>query len=367
MEKVDITVIGAGAVGLAAAAALADPARTVVILEKNARHGQETSSRNSEVIHAGIYYSPGSLKARLCVRGKNLLYEYCSRHSIPCKAVGKIITAYDKSEIPGLEALYKRGLANGAGGLELLDSREIRKLEPEIHALAGILSPTTGILSADALMDRFFEEAASKGAMLLTKSGVTGIKAVSGGYEISASTQEPFFSRIVINASGHSADRVAGMAGINPDEAGYGQRFIKGEYFRIRKAPPVSRLIYPLPGELSLGIHLTPDISGRLRLGPSSFPVDGIDYGVDLNNRPVFLEAGRRYFPAITEDLLDPDTSGIRPRLKKFPGEHPDFIIRHETERGLAGFVNLIGIESPGLTSAPAIAEHVKELLRDML
>lgn len=367
MEKVDITIIGAGVVGLAAARELAGPGRAVALVERNARHGLETSSRNSEVIHSGIYYYPGSLKAGLCVRGKELLYEYCKEHSIPCKAIGKIVTAHDEAELPRLEALYKRGMENGLKDLKLLDTAELRRMEPNLNIIAGILSPSTGILSADLLMDKFLEEAESHGAMLFTKTEVTGIIKVDGAYQIRTNSQEPFLSRIVINASGHNADKIAQMAGINIDEAGYRQRFIKGEYFRIKKSPVVSRLIYPLPGELSLGIHLTPDLNGSLRLGPNSFPVEVVNYDVDMSHRPDFLRAARRYFPDMSDDLLNPDIAGVRPRLARFTGEHPDFIISHEAQKGLPGFVDLIGIDSPGLTSAPAIALKVKELIKDLL
>lgn len=367
MEKVDITIIGAGVIGLATAALLSNPERTVVILEKNAQHGQESSSRNSEVIHAGIYYHPESLKARLCIRGKTLLYEYCARHCVPVKTPGKIITVCEKRELPDLEALYKRGISNGLNDLEMLGRRMIKRLEPNIHALAGILSPSTGILSADILMEKYLKEASSKGAMIFTRCQATGITKTNDGYKIRTNSQEPFFSRIVINASGHSATQIAQMPGIDPDEAGYRQIFIKGEYFRIRSAPKVTRLIYPLPEDLSLGIHLTPDLSGGLRLGPSSFEVDEIDYNVDVKNRPLFVESAKRYFPDITEDVLDADTSGIRARLAKFSGEHPDFIINHEEKRGFAGFVNLLGMDSPGLTASPAIAEHIRELIKELL
>lgn len=367
MEKVDVAIIGAGVVGLAIARLLSGSDRTVVILEKNERYGLETSSRNSEVIHSGIYYFPGSLKARLCVQGRKLLYDYCIKHSVPCKAIGKIIVAYEDHEIPKMQMYYKRGLENGVSDLKMIDSKEVSGLEPTIHAVGGILSPSTGILSADLLMEKFVEEITAKGGMLLTKSKVSGISKIKEGYRIETNSQEPFISRIVINASGHYADQIAEMIGINRDEAGYRLVFVKGEYFRLHKSHQIARLVYPLPHELGLGIHLTPDITGRIRLGPSAFPVEKIDYTVDLKNRPIFFEAAQHYFSDVTEDDLDPDTAGIRPRLAKFETEHPDFIIKHETDRGLEGFVNLVGIDSPGLTSAPAIAEYVRELIKDLI
>ncbi len=366
METVDVTVVGAGVVGLAVSARLAGSGRAVVLAERNERYGLETSSRNSEVIHAGMYYFPGSLKAKLCVRGRELIYEYCRKHNLPCKKIGKIINACEEHELPALEALYQRGLGNGVSDLQLLSRAEVRKLEPELQTVGGIYSPSTGIFSADSFMDSLFDEGQSKEVMFFQGTEVVGLEKAQGAYLVRTSSQEPFLSRIVINCAGLFSDKVAGLAGIDPDEARYTLRFLKGEYFRIKKPHMIARLIYSLPHELGLGIHLTPDIAGRLRLGPSAFDVDRIDYNVDLNHKPMFVAAANHYFDGIGEDDLDPDTAGVRPRLASFTQEHPDFVICHETARGLPGLINLVGIDSPGLTSALAIAEHVEAITRDL-
>lgn len=366
MESVDIAILGAGVVGLATASALASPDRSVVLVECNPRHGMETSSRNSEVIHAGIYYMPGSLKARLCVRGREMLYDFCAKYSLPCRRLGKIITAAEENEIPRMEALYKRGLENGVSDLRILTAAEIHALEPGVVALAGIHSPSTGIMSVDRIMDQYRRLAEDAGVMVLTKAGVQAIERRGDGYVITCAGQEPFASRLVINCAGLQADRMAALAGIDIDAAGYRLRYIKGEYFRINSAHRIGMLVYPLPHELGLGIHLTPDISGRLRLGPSAFEVPEVDYAVDPSHAHDFLAAAHHYFPDVTESQLTPDTAGVRPRLRHFTGEHPDFLIREESDRGLPGLINLVGIDSPGFTSAPALAEHVAGMVREL-
>ncbi|MCX5783700.1 MAG: NAD(P)/FAD-dependent oxidoreductase, partial [Elusimicrobia bacterium] len=265
MEEVCVTVIGAGVVGLAVAREISSPEKTLVILEKNPRHGQETSSRNSEVIHAGIYYKKNTLKARLCIEGKNMLYEYCAKNNIPFRNCGKIIVACAHDEEKALAELFKLGAENDVP-LKLISSSEIKKLEPQISACAGMLSPTTGILSADALMDSYLKKAESRGAIFLPQCEVIGIEKKTCGYEIKTNSQESFLSRIVINCAGHNAHKVAAMPGI--DAEAYRQKFIKGEYFRLTSKHHISRLIYPLPGETSLGIHLTPDLKNSIRLGP---------------------------------------------------------------------------------------------------
>lgn len=367
MESVDVTIVGAGVIGLAVAARLAREDRTVAILEKNPRHGQETSSRNSEVIHAGIYYVPGSLRAVLCVRGREMLYDYCSRHNLPFRKAGKLIAITKPEESAGLEKLYRLGLQNGVSDLSIIDGPEVRRLEPEINALAAILSPSTGIFSADAFMDALLKEAESRGAMLFTQSALTGITREKGGYVLSAAGQEPFFSRLVINCAGHGAPAVCAMAGIDIEEEGYAQKFIKGEYFRITARHAISHLIYPLPGEISLGTHLTPDLAGHIRVGPSAFEVPALDYTVDEAHRSRFGEAARLFLPAVCDEELIPDTAGVRPHLKRFAGPKPDFIIRHEADKGLEGFLTMVGMESPGLTSALAVAEAAEERLKDIL
>ncbi|HOX23234.1 MAG TPA: FAD-dependent oxidoreductase, partial [Elusimicrobiales bacterium] len=252
MEQIDITIIGAGAIGLATAARLASAERTLVVLEANQRHGQETSSRNSEVIHAGIYYAPGSLKAKLCVRGKELLYDYGKKHDIKCRAIGKLIVAFNAEDEKRLAELMKRGLENGVSDLRLLSAAEVAKREPSIVPLPAIFSPSTGIFSADYYMDKLLAEAQDGGAMLLTQSPCSAIERLDGGYKISADNQEPFMSRIVINSAGLNADKVAALAGLDAEALKYAQQMVKGEYFRFKTPRKLNHLIYPPPGDLGL-------------------------------------------------------------------------------------------------------------------
>jgi L-2-hydroxyglutarate oxidase LhgO len=364
MERVDVTVVGAGAIGLATAARLCAPGRLVAVLEKNARYGQETSSRNSEVIHAGIYYAPGSFKALLCVRGRELLYRYCAERKIPCGKTGKLITAVDSGEEARLEALLKLGGENGASGLRLVYAAEITGLEPEIKARAALLSPETGIFSADLFMDTLAGDIRDKGAMLLTQTLFLGVEKTPEGYIVRAQGQEPFLSRLIINCAGHNADKVAASCGIDADKAGYRQKFVKGEYFRINSRHKISRPVYPPPDGQNLGLHLTPDLKGGIRIGPNAFETDGINYTVAEAHRNEFLAAARRHLQDLSAEQLAPDTAGARPRLVS--GED-DFIIRHEADRGLAGILTMAGMESPGLTASLAIADYAAGIMKELL
>jgi L-2-hydroxyglutarate oxidase LhgO len=367
VEKVDITIIGAGVVGLSIAQKLAFPEKTLVILEKNLRYGQESSSRNSEVVHAGIYYKPDTLKARLCVRGKKLLYDYCKENDVPYKKTGKLVLAYNDEEIKKLEFLFRRGIENGVLDLKMLGALEITQTEPSIKAKKAIFSPSSAILSADLLMSSLLKKAQEKGAILAIQSEVTGIKKTQKGYEIEIKNQEPFLSQMVINSAGHNADKIAQIAGIDINKAKYRQKFIKGEYFRINRNYDLKHLIYPTPNETSLGIHLTPDLQSKTKAGPNSFEVKEIDYEVNEKHREDFLNSIKKFLPDLTPDDLSPDTSGIRAKLLYSGKDRPDFIIKSEEDKGLKGFVNLIGIESPGLTSCLAIAEYVEDLTKELL
>lgn len=367
MEQVDITVIGAGVVGLAVSAKLAASDRTLVLLEANPRHGQETSSRNSEVIHAGMYYPTGSLKAKFCVRGKDLIYEYGAKHDIKCRRTGKIIVAHSAAEEKTIRHLYELGTANGLGDLRLISAQETARLEPAIKGGPALLSPSTGIFSADLFMDALLAQAQDGGAMLLTQSPCTALERAAGGYKVTAMNQEPFLSRVVINCAGLNADNVAAMMGIDIDAAGYRQQFVKGEYFRLKSPRAISMLVYPPPGEVSLGIHLTPDTAGGVRVGPSAFVFDRKDYSIDESHKPEFAAGASLFLNGVTEKDLTADTAGLRPKLKSASGHSGDFIIRREDDRGLPGIINLVGIDSPGLTSSLAIAEHVSGLAKDLL
>ena len=368
--EADITIIGAGIVGLAIAAQLSGKGRDVYVLEKNKSHGLETSSRNSGVIHAGIYYPEGSLKARLCVDGNKLLYELCEKHAIPHKKIGKLIVASDDKETEKLHVLLDNGNKNGVTDLRLLSASEVKKLEPNIKAAAAILSPSTGIIDVHAAMDCFCHKAKRNGAIIAYGSEVIGIEKAGGGYKITMRESGGNFSfttRILINCAGLDCDKIAGLEGIDVDKAGYRLHFSKGEYFWVGhgKNTMVSRLVYPVPPGAGggLGVHVTLDLQGRMRLGPNAYYVDKIDYTVDPGHKRQFYESAARFLPFIEYDDIEPDMAGIRPKIEGSQNDFRDFIIRHEHDKGLPGIINLIGIESPGLTASPAIAKYVENIL----
>jgi L-2-hydroxyglutarate oxidase LhgO len=367
--RVDITIIGAGIVGLAVAARLADRGDEVLLLEKNDGFGQETSSRHSGVIHCGIYYPPGSLKARLCLAGNKALYDLCARYGIGHKRLGKLIVATADNELDQLEALLERGRDNGVEGLRLLSPAQMKRLEPNITGKAAILAPSTGIIDAHALMKCFLGLARGGGVQVAYRSKVSRLEKASGGYGVTVAGDEgdfSFTSRLVINCAGLHADKVAALSGIDIDAVGYRLHYCKGEYFSISsRRHPVKRLIYPLPPpDLSgAGIHITLDLEGRLRLGPGVWYVDRIDHSVDTENKRLFCNAARRLLPWLEYEDIEPEMAGIRPKLQG-PGEDfRDFVIAEESGRGLPGFINLIGIESPGLTACPTIADYVADLV----
>lgn len=370
MPDFEYTIIGAGVVGLAIAAKLSERSRHVLVLEKNAKYGLETSSRNSEVIHAGIYYEPGSLKASLCVEGRDLLYEICGQFGVSHSRCTKIITATTGEELEKLEAIMRNGRMNGAE-LRMLSAQETGQMEPNVRTVGSIFSPSTGIISAHELMDLFHHQAIDKGATVQLRCEVSEIARTGAGYEITVKEEggvSSFTSEKVVNTAGLQADRIAALTGIDIDKAGYRLAYVKGSYFAVvpSKANLVSRLVYPVPLNEGLGVHALRDLGGRLKFGPDVEYLDGreADYRVDEAKLPAFAESIRRILPQIRNEDLNPDMSGIRPKLQR-KGEPPrDFVICDEKERGLEGFVNLIGIDSPGLTASPAIARYVKDLLK---
>jgi len=368
MDEVNITIIGAGVVGLAIAAELSQQHDNIVVLEKNDSFGRETSSRNSEVIHSGIYYPAGSLKAKLCIDGARLLYEYCAKQSIPYSKLGKLIVATNATEEGYLQELYKNGVHNGVKGLILLSKEDAGKMEPRVNVTAAIFSPETGIVDSHSLMSILYNVANASGALFSFNSEVCSIERCNSGYVIGVKEENyKFFSRIVINSAGLNSDYVAALAGINVDDEGYRLRYCKGSYFAYSKKSPVRMLIYSVPHEdlKGLGVHATLDMSGRLRFGPDAEYIDYIDFKVDKNKRDMFYEGARKIINGLERDAFIPDMAGIRPKIK---GEGiKDFVIRHENEKGLTGLINLIGIESPGLTAALAIAEYVKDIVNHLL
>jgi L-2-hydroxyglutarate oxidase LhgO len=369
MADTPLTIVGAGVVGLAVAARLAPRHPELVVLERRDRHGTETSSRNSEVVHGGMYYPTGSAKARLCVRGRALLYEACDRLGVPYRKTGKVIVAATDAETAEAERLYSLGCANGVP-LELVTGARCRALEPAVSAVAGVLSPETGIVSAHGLMDAFLAEARRGGAILQPRAELVGLERRDRDYRLVLRTPdgvEELTSERVVNAAGLDSDTVAALAGIDVAAAGYRLHWWKGSYFSVTgaKARLVSRLVYPVPTHVSLGVHAVLGLDGRLRFGPDAelLPERRMDVAVDEAKRAAFAAAVRRLVPAIGEEDLSPDIAGIRPKLQG-PGEgFRDFVVAEESGRGLPGLVSLVGIDSPGLTSSLAIAEEVERLL----
>jgi L-2-hydroxyglutarate oxidase LhgO len=372
MERVDAVVIGAGVVGLAIAAAISRPTREIYVLEKGIQYGLETSSRNSEVVHAGIYYPTNSLKASLCTRGRALIYRLCKENNVVIKILGKLIVATQENEVQHLEHLLKQGRANGVHDLMMLDEDQIHDLEPHVQAITAIYSPSTGIVDTHGLMAHFYREARRNSGIdpLVLNTEVVGVDQRKTGYLIETKNNGERFSviaPIVINAAGLHADRIAEMVGINIDHAGYRIHWCKGDYFSLTGKPPVQMLVYPAPPtELSLGIHTVPDLVGRLRFGPNAYYVDEINYRVE-SNLDDFWKDITNYLPSVNKADLTPDMTGIRPKLQNQGDSFRDFIIKHEADRGFSGFINLIGIESPGLTCAPAIAEMVSSIVDGLL
>ena len=369
MADASVTIIGAGVVGLAIAARLSERKTNIYVLEKNERYGLEASSRNSEVIHAGIYYPPGSLKATLCVEGNRRLYELCEKFDVPHRRTTKMIVATNRDEEEALERIYQNGRANGVA-LELLTAERAKSLEPEVDATSAIFSPSSGILSAHGLMDFFYHRARENGVIFQFRCEVIGLDKGPDGFTLRIREKQgesSFTSEAVVNAAGLESDTVASMAGIDVDRARYRLHYCKGNYFSVQGARQrlVSRLVYPIPHREGLGIHTVVDLGGRLRLGPDAEYLPGrtLDYGVDEAKRPEFARAVQKLLPAIEEGDLEPDMSGIRAKLQA-KGEPPrDFVIAHEKERGLEGLVNLVGFDSPGLTCSPAVARYVDQLM----
>ena len=363
MEKADITIIGAGVVGLAIAAELARPGLHLFILEKNARHGEGTSSRNSEVIHAGIYYPAQSLKAQLCVDGNRMLYETAGRLDIAHKKTGKLIVATGQEEIEDLERLFEQGRQNGVCGLEMISAKKIAQMEPNIKARAAIHSPETGIISAHHLMHAYLARAQAGHAHLVCRTQVTGIDQDSKNWRIVTRNERGeefvFSTGVVINCAGLDSDTIARMTG-----SSYELHYCKGDYCGISGVKPgiVSRLIYPVPvkNHTGLGVHLTMDLNERLKLGPDTTYIDRTEnYSVSSGKAALFYEQARRFLPFLKPENITPDMAGIRPKLQGPKDPFADFVIRADAP----GFINLVGIESPGLTASPAIARYVRHLI----
>ncbi|MFZ5550412.1 MAG: NAD(P)/FAD-dependent oxidoreductase [Pseudomonadota bacterium] len=362
MDEVDTVVIGAGVVGLACARAMAQAGHEVVILESETAFGTATSARNSEVIHAGLYYPTGSLRARLCVRGKALLYGYCASHGVAHRRCGKLVVACSDDELPRLDAVSRQAAANGVHDLHRLTEAEAHALEPALACRGALLSPSTGIVDSHGLMLALLGDAEAAGAMLALQSPVLRGEVVAGGVvlEVGGDGATRLRARQVVNAAGLQACRLArSIDGLDVRHVPT-PHFAQGAYFSLAGRSPFSRLIYPVPGESShLGVHLTLDLGGQARFGPSFRWVDEVDYRVDPADGAGFDAEVRRYWPGLPTGALQPGYAGVRPKISG-PGEPAaDFRIDGPAVHGVAGLVNLFGIESPGLTAALAIAEEV--------
>ncbi|OYQ41457.1 FAD-dependent oxidoreductase [Rhodoferax sp. TH121] len=364
MEQVDCVVVGAGVVGLAVARALAQAGREVLVLEACDAFGTQTSARNSEVIHAGIYYPAGSLKAQLCVRGKQLLYDYCAERGLPHQRCGKFIVATDAAQVAQLRGIQAKAAANGVQDLVLLDAAQARAAEPQLQCLAALHSPSTGIVDSHALMLALLGDLERAGGVLALNSPLASANIAQKAIDLIAEDGTRLRARTVVNAAGLQAPALAArFAGLTPQHVPQAH-FAKGNYFTLAGRSPFSRLIYPVPETSGLGVHLTIDLGGQARFGPDVQWVDDPqDLAVDPARGNAFYAEVRKYWPALPDHALLPAYAGMRPKIVG-PGQAAaDFVIQGPAVHGVPGLVNLFGIESPGLTSALAIAEYVQTLL----
>jgi L-2-hydroxyglutarate oxidase LhgO len=364
-DSVECVVVGAGVVGLAIARELAGAGLETLVLERESRIGTGASSRNSEVIHAGIYYPPGSLKAETCVAGKGLLYDYCAARNIEFRRCGKLVVATAESQVPELQAIVARARQCGVHDLELITAADIHALEPELCGVAGVLSPSTGIVDSHALMLSFQGDFERAGGVIAFRSPVAGGRCEPGRIRLEAgeNATTSLAARYVVNCAGLDAPALAAALAGFPASSVPSARYAKGSYFALSGKAPFSRLIYPVPEPGGLGVHLTLDLAGQARFGPDVEWVDDLDYAVDPARGNDFYARIRRYWPGLEDGALVPAYAGIRAKLHG-PDEPPaDFLLQGEESHGVAGLVNLFGIESPGLTASLAIARKVRQLL----
>lgn len=366
---VNITIIGAGVVGLAIAEHLSSKYKNVVVIEKNRSFGQETSSRNSEVIHSGLYYPSNTLKSKLCLRGNKLLYKLCEKENIPFNKCGKLIVATNENEIPQLNTLFTNAKNNDINNLKFLNPKEINTLEPNIFAIKALFSPSTGIIDSHLLMKYFEVKSHNNGVDFAYQSEVKSIKHLNSIYKVTVSDPIDqvfsFTSKVIINSAGLEAENISKLTGIIDNS--YRTYFCKGEYFSIK--PPknklVNRLVYPVPNKnlTGLGIHSTIDLGGGLKLGPNVIYLKRNKYDYLINEKHIkeFYLSAKKYLPFLSFDDLQPEMVGIRPKIQAIGEPAKDFIIKNEKK--FPNFINLIGIESPGLTASMAIAEYVRGLI----
>lgn len=365
MDSTDVVVVGAGVVGLAIARALSQLGLETLVLERNARPGQETTSRNSGVIHSGIYYPTGSLKARLCVRGRDMLYRYCSERGIGHRRCGKIVVAF-KDQLPTLHRLHERGRANGVTDLQLLSADEVTQLEPGVRCAAALLSPSTGIIDVHELLLALIADMEGCGGTLVLQSPVRQLEIVPDGIVVSVGADDSISRlrcRWLINSAGLSAVELLGRIRGYPRGLSRKTYYAKGNYFACQGVRPFRRLVYPMPNEAGLGIHATLDMDGSTRFGPDVEWVDTPDLRVNVSRAQAFYAAVREYWPTMPDNCLQPAYAGVRPKLVGPRSAAADFEIEAASTHGIPGLVNLLGIESPGLTCSLAIAEYVTQIV----
>jgi L-2-hydroxyglutarate oxidase LhgO len=360
-DHVEAVVVGAGVVGLATARALALAGHEVIVLERHALIGSETSSRNSEVIHAGIYYPTGSLKAKLCVAGKWWLYDYCGSRGIPHSNCGKLIVATSEAQLPELERIQKKAAENGVDDLEFWEPARAQALEPELACTGALWSPSTGIIDSHALMLAYQGDLEDAGGMIAFDAALERAAVTADGFHLEVGGGAPMdlTCRILVNSAGLDAPLLARrIEGYDPAHAP-GAHYCKGSYYTLPGKSPFSRLIYPVPEEAGLGVHVTIDMGGQCRFGPDIEWVDAIDYDVDPKRADVFYSAVRKYWPALQDNALEPGYAGVRPKIGPAGGINTDFVIQGPETHKIPGLVHLYGIESPGLTASAAIGDAV--------
>jgi len=366
MESVDAVVIGAGVVGLAIARELALEGREVIILESENAIGTATSSRNSEVIHAGIYYPQGSLKARACVEGRTLLYRFCAERGIPHVRCGKLIVATDSAQLGELEAIRRKAHANGVADVDWITLDQARAMEPAVACVGALHSPSTGVVDSHAFMLALLGDAQANGAMLAFLSRLERAKVLAGGaieLEVGGAETMSLSANVVVNAAGLTAPSLARRIEGFPAGKAPPEFYAKGNYYSLIGKSPFSRLVYPVPEPGGLGVHVTIDLGGQARFGPDVEWIDSIGYDVDPRRADRFYAAIRRYWPGLPDGALAPGYAGIRPKIAGPKDPAPDFVVQGPADHGVAGLVNLFGIESPGLTASLALAREVARRL----
>ena len=364
MEKINILIIGAGIVGLAIGQDLSQYFEDVVVVDKEPSFGRHTSSRNSEVVHSGIYYPQNSLKAKLCVEGAKLLYQFAENHHISYSKCGKMIVATSSEEENQLNMLRDNGLLNGVSEIIELNNEQIHEMEPLVKATNAIFIPSTGIIDTHSVMKQFEQNIENNDGFVIYNSEVSNLSYSNEKYLIEFTNGEKFQANFVVNAAGLLSDSISKMIGIPNQENNLQLHWCKGEYYKDSTLKGVNHLVYPVPDPqgIFLGVHLTINLNGEVRFGPNAYYTDSLNYSIDDKYKDDFFQAVNRYID-ISYEKLQPDDSGIRPKLQGPKDGFRDFYIHEESAKGFPCFINLIGIESPGLTSCLAIAKHVNGVI----